>query len=159
MFARTDGDYDVNQAKINGFGPLTTNQRKPKNIDYDGAYYNRDAKLARGPASNNREQVFFVLRCMNCRLAKASAFCRMRRDLLFGGWQINGTHSWMSGQPFTPSYRDCNSDRDTGWRRPDIVGNPFAMMRVNSDGSSRRKLRWLRMGRSAVLGAGRSATS
>jgi hypothetical protein len=26
-------------------------------------------------------------------------------------------------QPFTPSYRDCNADRDTGWCRPDLVGD------------------------------------
>jgi hypothetical protein len=24
--------------------------------------------------------------------------------------------------PFTPSYRDCNADRDTGWCRPDLIG-------------------------------------
>jgi hypothetical protein len=29
----------------------------------------------------------------------------------------------MSGLTLTPSYRDCNSDRDTGWCRPDLVGN------------------------------------
>jgi len=31
-----------------------------KNIDYDGTYYPRDARLARGVASNNRAHVFFV---------------------------------------------------------------------------------------------------
>jgi hypothetical protein len=45
-------------------------------------------------------------------------------DLFLGGWQMNGTYSWMSGQPFTPQYRDCNADRDTGWCRPNIVGDP-----------------------------------
>jgi hypothetical protein len=30
----------------------------------------------------------------------------------------------MSGQPFTPTYRDCNADRDTGWCRPDLIGDP-----------------------------------
>jgi hypothetical protein len=44
-------------------------------------------------------------------------------DMIIGGWQTNGSWSWMSGQPFTPSYRDCNSDRDTGWCRPDVVGD------------------------------------
>ena len=29
VFAGTGGDYDPNQADINGFGTLTTNQRKP----------------------------------------------------------------------------------------------------------------------------------
>jgi len=43
--------------------------------------------------------------------------------MVLGGWQLNGTYSWMSGQPFTPSYRDCNADRDTGWCRPDLIGD------------------------------------
>ena len=44
-------------------------------------------------------------------------------DFVLGGWQLNGAWSWMAGQPFTPSYRDCNSDRDTGWCRPDLIGD------------------------------------
>lgn len=44
-------------------------------------------------------------------------------DFVLGGWQVNGIFSWMSGLTFTPSYRDCNSDRDTGWCRPDLVGD------------------------------------
>jgi len=174
VFAGTGGDYDVNQATINGYPALNTNQRKPffqkfgwsqnlryygsdasnnyhsvqmrfdkrfgkglstmshftwsKNIDYDGTYYNQDAKLARGPSSNNREQVFFIATLYEIPFGKGRKFMSNAAkplDLLFGGWQVNGTHSWMSGQPFTPSYRDCNSDRDTGWCRPNIVGNPF----------------------------------
>lgn len=174
VFAGTGGDYDVNQATINGFGTLTTNQRKPffqkfgwsqnlryygsdasnnyhsvqmsvnkrfgqglsvmshftwsKNIDYDGTYYNQDAKLARGPSNNNREQVFFLASVYELPFGKGRRFLSGASkpvDLLLGGWQVNGTHSWMSGQPFTPSYRDCNADRDTGWCRPNLVGNPF----------------------------------
>ena len=44
-------------------------------------------------------------------------------EMVLGGWQLNGTYSWMAGQPFTPSYRDCNADRDTGWCRPDLIGD------------------------------------
>ncbi|HYO82548.1 MAG TPA: hypothetical protein VES20_14185, partial [Bryobacteraceae bacterium] len=174
VFAGTGGDYDVNQASINGFGTLTTNQRKPffqkfgwsqnlryygsdasnnyhsvqmrfdkrfgnglstmshftwsKNIDYDSTYYNQDARLARGPSNNNREQVFFIATLYELPFGKGRRFLTNASkavDLLLGGWQVNGTHSWMSGQPFTPSYRDCNSDRDTGWCRPDLIGSPF----------------------------------
>ena len=39
-----------------------------------------------------------------------------------GGWQVSTVYTWQSGLPFTPSYRDCNADRDTGWCRPDLVG-------------------------------------
>ena len=43
-------------------------------------------------------------------------------DAILGGWQMNNVFTWQSGLPFTPSYRDCNADRDTGWCRPDLVG-------------------------------------
>jgi len=172
VFAGTGGDYDPNQADINGFGTLSLNQRKPyfnkfgwtqnlryygsdasnnyhslqvrfdkrfasgfnvmshytwsKNIDYDGTYYPRDAKLARGISSNNREHVFFLASLYELPVGKGHKFLGNAPkvvDVLLGGWQTNGTWSWMSGQPFTPSYRDCNSDRDTGWCRPDVVGD------------------------------------
>lgn len=172
VFAGTGGDYDPNQADINGFGTTTTNQRKPffqkfgwsqnlryygsdasnnyhsvqikfdkrfssgmnvmshytfsKNIDYDGTYYPRDAKLARGVSSNNRTHVFFLASLYELPFGKGRKFLSnssKAMDMVLGGWQANGTWSWMSGQPFTPSYRDCNSDRDTGWCRPDVVGD------------------------------------
>ncbi len=34
---------------------------------------------------------------------------------------MNGIYNWASGLPFTPSYQACNSDRDTGWCRPDVA--------------------------------------
>ena len=46
-----------------------------------------------------------------------------------GGWQINSTTTIQSGLPFTPSYRDCGTDRDAGPCRPDVVGD----VRVNGD--------------------------
>ena len=172
VFAGTGGDYDPNQASINGFGTLTTNQRKPffqkfgwsqnlryygsdasnnyhslqvkfdkrfsngvsvmshytwsKNIDYDGTYYNQDAKLARGVSSNNRAHVFFVGSLYEVPVGRGRKYMSNGNkftDFIIGGWQLNGTYSWMAGQPFTPSYRDCNSDRDTGWCRPNLVGD------------------------------------
>src|SRR5205807_2636659 len=92
-----------------------------KNIDYDGSYFNQDARLARGPSSNNREHVFFLASLYEVPVGKGRRFFsggNRAVDTIVGGWQVNGTYSWMSGQPFTPSYRDCNSDRDTGWCRP-----------------------------------------
>src|SRR4029078_8928074 len=44
-------------------------------------------------------------------------------DAILGGWQANTVWQWQSGLPFTPTYRDCNNDRDTGWCRPDLVGD------------------------------------
>ncbi|MBL8241111.1 MAG: TonB-dependent receptor [Bryobacterales bacterium] len=172
VFAGTGGDYDPNQADINGFGTLTTNQRKPffqlfgwsqnlryygsdasnnyhslqmkfdkrfsggfnvmshytwsKNIDYDGTYYPRDAKLARGVSNNNRRHVFFLASLYEVPFGKGRKYMANSAkglDMLFGGWQLNGSWSYMAGQPFTPSYRDCNADRDTGWCRPDLIGD------------------------------------
>ncbi len=172
VFAGTGGDYDPNQADVNGFGTLTTNQRKPffnlfgwsqnlryygsdasnnyhslqakfdkrfaggfnvmshytwsKNIDYDGTYYPRDAKLARGVSSNNRRHVFFFASLYEAPFGKGRKYMSnapKAAEFLLGGWQLNGTWTYMAGQPFTPSYRDCNSDRDTGWCRPDVVGD------------------------------------
>ncbi len=173
VFAGTGGDYDPNQADINGFGTTTTNQRKPffnqfgwtqnlryygsdasnnyhsiqtrfdkrfsnglnimshytfsKNIDYDGTYYPRDARLARGPASFNRAHVLFISALYEVPFGKGRRFlssASRAMDMVVGGWQVNGTWNRMSGIPFTPSYRDCNADRDTGWCRPDLIGDP-----------------------------------
>jgi hypothetical protein len=172
VFAGTGGDYDPNQADVNGFGTLNTNQRKPffqkfgwtqnlryygsdasnnyqslqlkfdkrfaggynimshytwsKNIDYDGNYFNMDARVNRGVASNNRAHVFFIASLYEAPFGRGRKFLNTiprPLDLLIGGWQLNGTFSWMAGQPFTPSYRDCGSDRDTGPCRPDLIGD------------------------------------
>jgi outer membrane receptor protein involved in Fe transport len=173
VFAGTGGDYDPNQASIDGFGTLTTNQRKPffqkfgwsqnlryygsdasnnyhslqtrfdrrfatgwsvqthytwsKNIDYEGSYYPQDARLARGLADNNRAHVFFLSSLYDLPFGRGRAFLpnlSRAANLILGGWQLNGTWSWMSGRPFTPSYRDCNADRDTGPCRPNLIGDP-----------------------------------
>jgi hypothetical protein len=100
-----------------------------KNIDYDGTYYNRDARLARGASANNRTNVFFIGSLYEGPIGKGHKHMSgMAKplDFVIGGWQLNGTYSWMAGQPFTPSYRDCNADRDTGWCRPDLIGDYHA---------------------------------
>lgn len=97
-----------------------------KNIDYDGTYYPRDAKPARGVSSNNRTHVFFLASIYEIPFGKGRKdMTNISRplDFILGGWQANGTYSWMAGQPFTPGYRDCNADRDTGWCRPDLIGD------------------------------------
>jgi hypothetical protein len=47
-------------------------------------------------------------------------------DLLLGGWQWNTTMVIGSGLPFSPSYQNCNFDRDTGPCRPNKSGS-FSM--------------------------------
>lgn len=172
VFAGFGGDYDFNQASIQGFGTLTTNQRKPffnkfgwtqnfryygsdasnnfhsmqlkaekrfskgysllshytwsRSFHYTGTYYNQDATLAYGPNDNHRSHVFTLAGVWELPFGKGRRFLSdagRAVDLIIGGWQVNTVYSWQSGLPFTPSYRDCNADRDTGWCRPDLVGD------------------------------------
>jgi Carboxypeptidase regulatory-like domain/TonB dependent receptor len=44
-------------------------------------------------------------------------------DAILGGWQWNSAIIWGSGLPWTPSYNNCNLDRDTGPCRPTLAGN------------------------------------
>ena len=171
VFAGFGGDYDFNQATIEGFGTLTTNQRKPffqkfgwsqnfryygsdadsnyhglqlkadkrfsggyslqshytwsRAFNYTNTYYNIDRELAYGPNDNHRRHVFNLSGLWELPFGKGRTYLRDANgvvDALAGGWQVNTVFSWQSGLPFTPSYRDCNADRDTGWCRPDIVG-------------------------------------
>ena len=47
--------------------------------------------------------------------------------------------NWATGLPFTPSYQNCNSDRDSGWCRPDVVGQlAGSATRASSAGLTRR---------------------
>jgi outer membrane receptor protein involved in Fe transport len=41
-------------------------------------------------------------------------------DVVFGGWQVNGIVTLLSGRPFTPQY----SAADVAQQRPDLVGDP-----------------------------------
>lgn len=43
-------------------------------------------------------------------------------DILFGGWQLNGIVTLLSGRPFTPVF----STVDTASGRPDLIGDPMA---------------------------------
>ena len=175
VFAGFGGDYDFNQATIEGFGTLSLNQRKPffrrygwsqnfryygsdasnnyhslqvkgekrfsrgfsvlahytwgRAFNYTGTYYNIDARLAYGPNDNQRDHIFTAASLWELPVGKGKPFLNDKgrvADFIFGGWQMNNLFSWMGGLPFTPSYRDCNSDRDTGWCRPDVAGNVYA---------------------------------
>lgn len=172
VFAGTGGDYDPNQASLNGFGVTSTNQRKPffnrfgwsqnlryfasdasnnynslqvklekrfasglqmlthytwsRNMDFSGTYYPIDAKYSYGPSDNNRAHVFMLASLYEVPYGKGRKFgANISRplDLLLGGWQMNGVWNYASGLPFTPSYQSCNADRDSGWCRPDVVGD------------------------------------
>jgi carboxypeptidase family protein/TonB-dependent receptor-like protein len=171
VFAGNGGDYDFNQARIEGFGTLTTNQRKPyferfgwsqnfryygsdasnnyhamqlkaekrfsrgyslmshytfsRSFNYANTYYNIDQDLAYGPNDNHRTSVFGLNGVWELPVGPGRRYLRDAGGILggvIGSWQVSAVHTWQSGLPFTPTYRDCNADRDTGWCRPDLVG-------------------------------------
>jgi hypothetical protein len=172
VFAGNGGDYDFNQATVQGFGTLSLNQRKPffqkfgwsqnfryygsdasnnyhglqlkadkrfskgfsvmshytwsRSFNYTNTYYNIDAKEAYGPNDNTRSHVFFLSGIYELPFGKGKKYlsgANKAADFIVGGWQMNTIYQWQSGLPFTPTYRDCNADRDTGWCRPDLVGD------------------------------------
>lgn len=100
-----------------------------KNFDYTGTYYPVDATYSRGIADNNRQHAWVVSALYEVPYGKGRKYgsnISKPVDFLLGGWQTNGIFNWASGLPFTPSYRDCNSDRDSGWCRPNVIGNAVA---------------------------------
>jgi hypothetical protein len=178
VFAGFGGDYDFNQASVEGFltpdlrRTTTTNSRKPffnkfgwsqnfryygsdasnnfhsmqlkaekrfskgysllshytwsRAFNYTNTYYNIDAREAYGPNDNHRSHVFTLAGVWELPFGKGRKYLSgigKAADLVIGGWQLNTIYSWQSGLPFTPTYLDCASDRDTGWCRPDLVGD------------------------------------
>ena len=178
VFAGFGGDYDFNQATLEGFltpdgnARTSTNSRRPffnkfgwsqnfryygsdasnnfhsmqlkaekrfskgysllshytwsRAFHYTGTYYNIDAREAYGPNDNHRSHVFTLASVWELPFGKGRRYlgnASKAADLIIGGWQLSAIYSWQSGLPFTPSYRDCNVDRDTGWCRPDLVGD------------------------------------
>lgn len=97
-------------------------------FSYVGAYFTVDPKLAYGPLITQHQQEYVFAPMWEVPIGKGHRFLANSRagDLVLGGWQMNGIYTWMSGLPFTPSYQNCNSDRDTGPCKPDLVGNPYA---------------------------------
>ncbi len=178
VFAGNGGDYDFNQATIQGFVDangrrgLTTNQRKlyfqkfgwsqnfryygsdassnyhgaqfkaerrftrgfsllshytwSRSFGYTNTYYNIDATQAYGPNDNTRTHVFLLAGVFELPFGKGKKLfgdAPKALNALIGGWQMNTVWQRQSGLPFTPTYRDCNSERDTGWCKPNLVGD------------------------------------
>ena len=109
----------------NGYS-LLTHYVWSRSFHYTNNYYNIDAKEAYGPNDNHRSHVYTLANVMELPFGKGRKFLSgagKALDTVIGGWQMNVIYSWQSGLPFTPSYRDCNADRDTGWCRPDLIGD------------------------------------
>lgn len=109
----------------NGFSMLS-HYTWSRSFHYTGTYYNIDATQAYGPYDQTRSHVFLLTGIYELPFGKGKRFLKDAPkvvDAVLGGWQANTVWQWQSGLPFTPTYRDCNNDRDTGWCRPDLVGD------------------------------------
>ena len=83
-------------------------------------------------------------------------------ETLFGGWQLNGIITILSGRPFTPQYNSNASN--SGNQRPNIVGDPFANVPAGlyfNPAAFRQPVAtptdlnlWGNLGRNALIGPG-----
>jgi len=93
--------------------------------DNDGSYQ-PDLSQGNGRGDFNRDSVFVLTSLYELPIGRGKHFLgNVSRglDLLVGGWQWNTTFTLGSGLPFSPSYKNCNLDRDTGPCRPSLNGS------------------------------------
>src|SRR5882724_5503191 len=95
-------------------------------LDHDPDYFAIDPHVGYGPDDFNRKHVFSISTVYELPVGKGKRFmgdANRVLDLLIGGFQLNTTTNWSSGLPWTPQYKNCNSDKDTGPCRPLVVGS------------------------------------
>jgi hypothetical protein len=93
-------------------------------------YFAVSPKVVYGRVDFNRDHVFLVNGLYELPFGKGKAFANGGHgvvEALVGGWQISTIASVFSGLPFTPSYNECNADRDTGPCRPSRANGSFDM--------------------------------
>ena len=77
--------------------------------------------MAYGPDDNSRNHVWTSSYLYELPIGKGKRFMSNDNtlvDYLIGGWRLTGNVIWAGGLPWTPSYKDCNSDQDVGVCRP-----------------------------------------
>jgi len=122
--------YDALQAKLdkrfsNGL-QFVAHYTWSKNLTHDGSYANIDPQVNYGPDDFNRKHVFSISSVYELPFGKGKHFmgnAGRALNLLIGGFQLNTTTNYSSGLPWSPQYKDCGSDEDTGPCRPIVVGS------------------------------------
>jgi outer membrane receptor protein involved in Fe transport len=95
-------------------------------LDYDTTQYIYTRSLGFGPNNSNRNHIITAMGLWDVPVGRgryALSNAPKVLDYIVGGWQVNFVSTWMTGMPFTPSYQNCGADEDTGWCRPNVVGN------------------------------------
>ncbi len=121
--------YEGIQVKVEkrfsqGFS-LYSNYTFGRAFAYSGTYFSVNSKLAYEPNGSQRKQVLNIAPQWELPFGKGKRFLSSPNKIenaLFGGWQMNGIFSHMTGLPFTPGYTDGSADRDTGPGQPNYVG-------------------------------------
>ena len=99
-----------------------------KGLNYESSYFNVDpaiAKLGYGPANFDRTHAFVLANLWSLPVGRGKPLLADAGpivDHVVGGWAINAVTVWYSGLPFSPSYNNCEGDRDTGPCRPNVIG-------------------------------------
>jgi hypothetical protein len=124
----------------------------------DGVYQ-PDLKQFTGRQDYNRDSVLILTSLYELPFGKGKHFMgNVNRgvDMVLGGWQWNATMVIGSGLPFSPSYGECNSDRDTGPCRPDLTGS-FHMGSGSFNNQTRQVVYFTPVGPLATNGASSGA--
>ena len=97
---------------------------------HDSNYYAIDHNVAYGPDDNSRNHVWTSSYLYELPIGKGKRFMSNDNtliDYLIGGWRVTGNVIWAGGLPWTPSYKDCNSDQDVGVCRPNRASGSFSL--------------------------------
>jgi hypothetical protein len=107
-------EVTANHRYANGLQFLA-NYTWSKAMNYGGTYFGQDHRVEYGPNDTNRTNNFVLSGLYDLPFGKNKMFLNSSNRLVnyaVGGWQLNGTSTWESGLPFTPTYAECGSDQD-----------------------------------------------
>jgi len=86
-----------------------------KALTHESYYFFIDPHVGYGPSYYNRPQAFVFAGNYDLPFGKGKAFgggVSRWVDRFIGGYALNGTFTWQSGLPWTPSYANGSSDND-----------------------------------------------
>jgi hypothetical protein len=97
---------------------------------YDGNYFAIDPKIAYGPMNVNRNHAWVTNILYELPFGKGKKYmsgANTLTDYVIGGWRLTSITDWSGGLPWTPSYKDCNTDEDVGVCRPNRASGSFPL--------------------------------
>jgi hypothetical protein len=97
---------------------------------HESYYFLIDPRVGYGNSYYNRPQAFVLAPNWDLPIGKGKPILGNAHGIvnqLVGGFSVNGTLSWQSGLPFTPSYSLCSQDQDLGICRPDHTEEAYQL--------------------------------